>query len=88
MSTPLPRPAAREADDRLPGMSWRRRLLMVVLAVAMGWAVVTTMIDPPGGIKRNPPARADAPVCASGQTQGCVGGTATVIAPPASAPGP
>lgn len=67
-----------------PRPPWRRRLLMVALAIAMGWAVVTTMVDPPGSIKRNPPPRADAPACAPGQTRDCVGGTAAVIAAPAS----
>ncbi len=65
-----------------PRTPWRRRLLLVVRAVGMGWTVVTTMVDPPGSIKRNPPPRADAPVCAPGQTQGCVGGTAAVIVAP------
>lgn len=69
-----------------PGTPWRRRLLFLGLAVAMGWAVVTTLIDPPGNIKRNPPPRVDAPACVPGQTRGCVGGTAQVIMAPAPAP--
>jgi hypothetical protein len=60
----------------------------VVLAIAMGWAVVTTMVDPPGGIKRNPPPRVDAPTCQPGQTRGCVGGTAAVIVAPAAPAAP
>lgn len=82
-------PALRRQIDRsippYPGMPWRRRLLFVLVAIAMGWAVVTTMVDPPGGIKRNPPPRADAPPCTAGQSSGCVGGTAQVIVAPAPA---
>jgi hypothetical protein len=75
----------RRVDD-LPSPSWRRRLLLVLLALGMGYLVVTTMIDPPGNILRNPPPRVDAPRCLPGQTMGCVGGTALVIvAPPAAA---
>lgn len=72
--------------DALPAPTWRRRLLLVLLALGMGWLVVDTMIDPPGNILRNPPPRVDAPRCLPGQTTGCVGGTALVIAvPPAPA---
>ncbi len=82
-------PEAQRHIDRsvpeFPRQPWRRRLLMVVLAIAMGWTVVTTMVDPPGGIKRNPPPRMDAATCQPGQTSGCVGGTATVIVSPAAA---
>ena len=81
-------PEVRRHIDRsvpdFPAPPWRRRVVMAVLAVAMGWAVVTTAIDPPGGIKRNPPPRADAPTCAPGQSRGCVGGTAAVIVAPMS----
>ncbi len=81
-------PEVRHHIDRsipeFPRQPWRRRLLMVVLAVAMGWTVVSTMVDPPGGIKRNPPPRADAPTCQPGQASGCVGGTAAVIVAPAA----
>ncbi len=88
-AAPEPSPEARRHIDRsvpaFPGMPWRRRLLFVGLALVMGWAVVTTMVDPPGGIKRHPPPRVDAPTCAAGQTQGCVGGTAQVIVAPTPA---
>lgn len=81
-------PEAQRHIDRsvpeFPRQPWRRRLLMVALAIAMGWAVVTTMVDPPGGIKRNPPPRVDVPTCQAGQTTGCVGGTAAVIVAPAA----
>jgi hypothetical protein len=97
MKTPPPEkpevdPAVQRVIDRsvpdFPPVPWRRRLLVAVLAVAMAWLVVTTMIDPPGNIKRNPPPRVDAPTCVEGQTQRCVGGTARVIVavPPAAAP--
>jgi hypothetical protein len=58
--------------------------MFVGLALAMGWVVVSTIVDPPGGFKRNPPPRPDAAACAPGQTQGCVGGTAQIIAAPAA----
>lgn len=71
-----------DAFPRLPG---RRRLLIVALAVATGVAVVWTMLSPPGGVKRHPPPPPpDAARCAPGQTQGCVGGVATVITEPAA----
>ena len=72
--------------DNLPSPTWRRRLLLVLMALGMGYLVVTTMIDPPGNILRNPPPRVDAPRCLPGQTTGCVGGMATVIVAPAPAP--
>jgi hypothetical protein len=81
-------PEVRRHIDRsvpaFPGMPWRRRLMFVALALAMGWVVVSTIVDPPGGFKRNPPPRPDAAACAPGQTQGCVGGTAQIIVAPAA----
>jgi hypothetical protein len=81
-------PEVRRQIDRsvpaFPGMPWRRRLLFVGLALLMGWTVVSTMVDPPGGFKRNPPPRPDAAACKPGQREGCVGGTATVIVAPAA----
>lgn len=68
-------------------MPWRRRLLILALAVATAITVVLTLLNPPGGVQRKKALPADAARCEKGQTSGCVGGTATVItAPAASAP--
>jgi len=58
-------------------MSWRRRLLLLTLGAATAATIVTTLLAGPGGVRTRPPA--DAPRCVSGQTTGCVGGTASVI---------
>ena len=82
--------ASRTPDEYRP-TTWRRRLLIVALAVVTGVAVVTTLLDPPGGVQRKRatvPAEAAAgpAVCAPGQSGACVGGKAEVIvpSPPAS----
>lgn len=73
--------------EEFPPNPWRRRLLVLVLAVGTAAAIVLTLLAPPGGSKHKPPPPADVGRCAQGQTQDCVGGTATVIvAPAASAP--
>ncbi len=69
-----------------PRMSWRRRLLMIGLAMATAITIVVTLLNPPGGVKRHkPPPPPDVARCGQGQTQGCVGGLAGVIAAPATA---
>ncbi len=62
----------------------RRRWLLALLAVAMAFAVIGTLLNPPGGVKRVKHLPADAPGCAAGQDSGCVGGRVDVImaAPP------
>ena len=72
--------------DPFPGLPWRRRLLIVVLAIGTAITVVLTLLAPPGGLKRKPPA--DTARCAAGQTRDCVGGQADVIMAPAPAPAP
>ncbi|MBU6260933.1 MAG: hypothetical protein KGL18_19575 [Burkholderiales bacterium] len=65
-------------------VSPRRRLLIVLLAVATAGAGILTMLERRGQILRNRPS---VPVCKSGQRVGCVGGMAELImAPAASAP--
>lgn len=73
--------------DAFPAVPWRRRLLILLAAVATASTVLLTMLYPPAGVKRKPQPP-DAPRCVAGQTQDCVGGMASVIAapPPASAP--
>lgn len=73
-------------DSRYEPLTARRRLVLLALAVATAVTVVLVMTDPPGGIDRSQRApRPDAGRCAPGQTTDCVGGTATVIMPAASA---
>jgi hypothetical protein len=72
---------AEDATHRLPRMPWRRRLLILLLAVATALTIVLTLLSPPGGVKRvrrlpDEPAR-----CLPGQSSDCVGGTARVIPP-------
>jgi hypothetical protein len=72
--------------DRYQPLSVKMRVFVVVLALVTAATVLLSMVfrlgSPP------PPPRAvapDAARCAPGQTTGCVGGTAAVIALPASA---
>lgn len=95
------RPAPADRSDRPPPaeppglkveryrpLSWRRRVLIVLLAVATAWTVGWLILEPPGGVKRPRPAppgqRPDAARCAEGQSADCVGGKAMVIVPPAA----
>lgn len=82
--TTPPRP-----QDRYRPLNWRRRLLLVALAVATAGVGVTVLLTRPGGVHRPPPGHGpDHARCGAGQTQDCVGGTSAVIVPgAASAPG-
>lgn len=60
-------------------LSRRRKLLIVALAVATAFTVVSLLLDPPGGVHQQQIQRADRPACAGGQTENCVGGKAEVI---------
>lgn len=73
-------------DDYRP-LSRRRRLLIVLLAVGTAVTVVMLLLDPPGGVQRKRRVPPDTALCQPGQDQGCVGGKAQVIVPPASSPG-
>lgn len=70
--------------EQFPKLPARRRLLIALLAVVTAVVVVLTMLHPPGGVQRKRTPPPDVAVCAPGQTQNCVGGTATVIVAPAS----
>lgn len=73
-------------SEGLPRISLRRKLLILALAVATAVAVVTTLLDPPGGVRQQNIQRVDQPACSAGQTERCVGGKAGVIVvTPASA---
>jgi hypothetical protein len=74
--------------ERYPPLPARRRLLIVLLALAATATLWYALIYRPGDTKRGraPAPPADRPVCAEGRSAGCVGGTAEVItvAPPAA----
>jgi hypothetical protein len=90
-----PAAAAPQVGAELPQMkvdkyrpaSVRRRLLFAVGAVVVAWTVIPYMVRH-WGIGRHLPALAPAvvPVCANGQTEGCVGGRVGVIVMPAAGP--
>ena len=66
-------------DDYL-APSWRKRALILLLAVSTALTIVYVLLIPPTPVPRvAPKPPADVARCAPGQTQGCVGGTAGVI---------
>lgn len=71
--------------EKFPAAPWRRRLLVLVLALGTAWLVMSSVLGRPGAADFKPPPRADQPACSAGQTTGCVGGTASVILPAAPA---
>ncbi len=74
-----------DAGERYRPLSARRRWLLLLLAAATAVAVIGTLLDPPGGVKRTGPKAAEVAPCAAGQASGCVGGKAEVIVLPAAA---
>ncbi len=80
--TPGPRPLP---DEKYRPISGRRRVMIFGLAIATAITVVLTLLYPPGGIQRPPPAAApDRLPCSPGQTSDCVGGKLDVLQPPAA----
>lgn len=85
MPQPKPPPPFRKpesSDARYEPLNTRRRLLLLALAIATAITIVLTLLDPlwgPDRSKRVPTP--DVARCAPGQTEGCVGGTASVILP-------
>jgi len=71
--------------DAYPRPPLRRRLLTVLLAVAMMVFLVWAVTRKSGVVREAARHPADVAVCAGGQTAGCVGGTAQVIALPPGA---
>ncbi len=68
-----------EVED-FPTPPWRRRLLILVLALATAATVMLSMIYRPGGVKKAPlPPTPDAERCSQGRSTECVGGRAEVI---------
>ena len=75
----------RDPDD-YPRPPLRRRLLTVLLAVAMMVFLVWSVTRKSGVVRDAALHPADRPVCTAGQTADCVGSMTAVIAvPPASA---
>ncbi len=64
----------------------RRRVLIALLAVATAAFVTWAMTRKWGLTRETARHPADVAVCAQGQTEGCVGGRAAVIALPPAAP--
>lgn len=77
----VPSSARAMTSDYRP-LSRRRKLLIVALAVATAFTVVSLLLDPPGGVHRQQLQRADRLLCTEGQTENCVGGKADVIMVP------
>ena len=76
------------AVERYRPTSMRRRVLIVLLALATAVSLLLYMVGRRGDIIRgNETWLVDVPTCKNGKTEGCVGGTVTVIAlpPPAAA---
>ena len=76
----------RSSHEDYPAPSARRRLLVLLLAMATAITIGWLMIYRVGGVKpAAPPPVPDAARCKPGQQEGCVGGRAAVIVLPPSA---
>jgi hypothetical protein len=72
--------------DKYRPASVRRRVLFAVGAVVVAWTVIPYMVRHWGiGRHLQGGVQAVVPVCAAGQTEGCVGGRVGVIVMPAPA---
>ena len=67
------------SDGSYPPTSVRRRLFTLALAVATALVIVWALLERPGYV---PKPRPNAPPCATGQTQNCVGGQLDVVVLP------
>lgn len=77
---------SRTASDYRP-VSGRRRVLIVLLAVATAVTVMWLLLERPGAVFPARPAATAPRPCADGQGSGCVGGKMEVLrAVPAPAP--
>jgi hypothetical protein len=78
-----------ETPDEYLAPSWRKRALILLLAVCTALGIVYVLLIPPTPVPlAAPQLPADVARCAPGQTQGCVGGTAGVIVAPRPASTP
>ncbi len=75
----------RSTHENYPAPTTRRRLLVALLAVATAITIGWLMLVRPGSVKPQRVLPPDAARCAAGQQVDCVGGLATVIAPPLAA---
>lgn len=73
-----------DRDPQFPKLPVRRRMLILLLAVATAITVVLTLLYPRGGVQRTRPAVLEPVRCAAGQDADCLGGTARVIVPDAA----
>lgn len=80
-------PATVSDPDEYRPIPRNRRWQIVVLGISTAIGIVLLLLYPPGGVKRVRKLPPDAARCAAGQTTDCVGGTASVIVAPPSAPG-
>lgn len=69
-------------------ISWRRRLLIVVLAVATAAFITYSMTRRSGEVRNAVLHPADVAACTPGQTEGCVGSMTAVIVAPATPAAP
>jgi len=74
--------------EEIPAMPWRRRLLMLACALGTVYLIMSHVLGRPGNPDFKPPPPPDKAQCAPGQTTGCVGGMAAVIAAPLSSAAP
>lgn len=61
----------------------RQRVAIIVATVAVGLVMWLALLFQPGRPERPRPVAPEVPVCAPGQTNGCVGGRTEVIVIPA-----
>ena len=69
---------SRSTSDYRP-VSPRRRLLIVLLAVAMAVTVMWLLLERPGAVFPPRPSAAPPGPCADGRGTGCVGGVTQVL---------
>jgi hypothetical protein len=69
--------------EEFPRTPWRRRLLILAVALATAAFVMGSVLAPPGASKTKRLPRPDAARCTDGRSTDCVGGMATVIITPA-----
>ncbi len=77
----LPDTLLKALDARYRPLSGRRRLLILLLAIATAVTIFWLLLYRPGGVKATR-VRVLPAVCAPGQTTGCIGGQSDVIVLP------
>lgn len=70
--------------EAYPSLTGRRRVLLLLLAVAAAFTVMWLLLERPGGL-HGPKAQPAGPApCSATQTRDCVGGQSDVITLPAA----